>query len=82
VVSNDNRCKSRATAAHRVEDNEEAAVDRRQFLVSSVIGAASVLAVAENASAATNDNKPSDLVASASDVHAIDTKAIFNKAAK
>jgi len=82
VVSNDNRCKSRATAAHRVEDNEEAAVDRRQFLVSSVIGAASVLAVAENASAATNDNKPSDLVASASDVPAIDTKAIFNKAAK
>lgn len=82
MVSNDNRCKSRATAAHRVEDNEEAAVDRRQFLVTSVIGAASVLAVAENASAATNDNKTSDLVASASDVPAIDTKAIFNKAAK
>jgi hypothetical protein len=74
-VPNDDRCGSRVT--------EETELDRRRFLVTSVIGAASVLAVSENASAATNDNKPSELLASAAaDVPAIDTKAIFNKAAK
>lgn len=74
-MPNDDRCGSRVT--------EETELDRRRFLVTSVIGAASVLAVSENASAATNDNKPSELLASAAaDVPAIDTKAIFNKAAK
>lgn len=75
---------SRGLAAHRVEDNEEAELDRRRFLVTAVIGASSVLAVPDNASAAkNNDDSSSNLVASAAaDVPAIDTKAIFNKAAK
>eukprot|EP00984_Skeletonema_dohrnii_P010469 scaffold4071_cov155-Skeletonema_dohrnii-CCMP3373.AAC.1 len=72
----------RGLTSLRVENNEDAELDRRRFLVTSVIGAASVLAVSENASAATDD-KTSNLVASAAaDAPAIDTKAIFNKAAK
>eukprot|EP00984_Skeletonema_dohrnii_P012262 scaffold4959_cov78-Skeletonema_dohrnii-CCMP3373.AAC.2 len=73
----------RGLTSLRVENNEDAELDRRRFLVTSVIGAASVLAVSENASAATDD-KTSNLVlaSAAADVPAIDTKAIFNKAAK
>lgn len=76
------RC-SRGLAAHRVENDEEAELDRRRFIVTAVIGASSVLAVPDNASAANDEDKSSNLVAStATDVPAIDTKAIFNKAAK
>ena len=76
-------CRSREITVLGVESDEEAEVDRRRFLVTSVIGAASVLTVSEKA-AATTDDKSSNLVASAAaDVPArIDTKAIFNKAAK
>mmetsp|Transcript_20811 Transcript_20811/g.29809 ORF Transcript_20811/g.29809 Transcript_20811/m.29809 type:complete len:381 (+) Transcript_20811:122-1264(+) len=75
-------CCSRGLAAHRVENNE-AELDRRRFLVTAVIGASSVLAVPDNASAANDEDKSSNLVASAAtDVPAIDTKTIFNKAAK
>ena len=83
-------CRSRGrvvTALHVVENNDEAEseLDRRRFLVTAVIGAASVLAVPDNASAAdTSDDISSNLIASANvvDAPAIDTKAIFNKAAK
>lgn len=76
------RC-SRGLAAHRVENVEEAELDRRRFIVTAVIGASSVLAVPDNASAANDEDKSSNLVAStATDVPAIDTKTIFNKAAK
>ena len=85
LPKDDGYCGSRVTAHHHhiVENNQEIELDRRRFLVTSIIGAASVLAVSENAYAATDD-KPSILVASAvaEDVPAIDTKAIFNKAAK
>mmetsp|Transcript_4718 Transcript_4718/g.6872 ORF Transcript_4718/g.6872 Transcript_4718/m.6872 type:complete len:385 (-) Transcript_4718:47-1201(-) len=73
----------RGLTSLRVENNEDAELDRRRFLVTSVIGAASVLAVSENASAATDDETSNLVLASAAaDVPAIDTKAIFNKAAK
>jgi len=82
-VPNNDRCHSRGLAALRFENDEEAELDRRRFLVTAVIGASSVLAVPDYASATNNDDKSSNLVASAAtDVPAIDSKAIFNKAAK
>mmetsp|Transcript_2072 Transcript_2072/g.3549 ORF Transcript_2072/g.3549 Transcript_2072/m.3549 type:complete len:391 (-) Transcript_2072:24-1196(-) len=89
-VPNHDRCRSKGPTALHVEKNEEteSELDRRRFLVTSVIGAASVLAVPDDACAVKDDksfdDKPSKLVASSANVDApaIDTKAIFNKAAK
>jgi hypothetical protein len=73
-----------------VDSVEETEMDRRRFLVVSIIGSASVLAASENASAATTsaerDDKISNAVVAstltADDSSAINTKEIFNKAAK
>ena len=74
---------------HDVVDSvEETEMDRRRFLVVSIIGSASVLAASENASAATTSAERDDKISNAvvaptltADSSAINTKEIFNKAA-
>ncbi len=89
VVSHGGRCRHYGRSAklkatqqnndHDVDSVEETEIDRRRFLVVSIIGSASVLAASENASAATTSSEKSTLNA---DTSAINTKEIFNKAAK
>lgn len=74
---------------HDVDSVEETEMDRRRFLVVSIIGSASVLAASENASAATTSAEKDDKISNAvvastlnADSSAINTKEIFNKAAK
>ncbi|KAL7456977.1 hypothetical protein ACHAWC_008475 [Mediolabrus comicus] len=64
-------------------------MDRRRFLVVSIIGSASFIAASENASAATTSAEKDDKISNAveastltADSSAINTKEIFNKAAK
>ena len=72
-----------------VDSVEETELDRRRFLFVSIIGSASVLAASENASAATTSAEKDDKISNAvvastltADSSAINTKEIFNKAAK